>query len=537
MEQLLKNMTDRQLLAQLVMVDISDRKLSRSFADAYASHPWGGVILFAKNIESENQLAELTGELARISAVHSGIPMLIGADHEGGIVSRFSFPSMAPLCGNMALGAAGEPEYARFCGLLCGRDLARLGINTDFAPVMDVNSNPMNPIIGARSFGQSPEKAARLGSAFIDGLRETGVISCAKHFPGHGDVSVDSHFSMPVVNKTPEELESCELIPFAAAVKAGSDMIMTAHISFPQVDPSGLPATLSPVILKSLLRDHLGFEGAVITDSMFMDGIRKYFSYEEAAVKALEAGVDMVMLCGRRQLQISALDEMERALKKGVLHRENLERSFLRLASLRKRAASVAGREKPPLWREKLKEITARSITLITNRGGALPLSPEEKILLVSPERFPPSPQGETVMEPSLPGFLKERAPSAEFFFFNLKKEPEDLQPLAEKARRCDKIVLCAYANGKLTPVQEKIAGLLSRFMEKTVSVSLSSPYIYRELDWSAAHIACYNYGVLSMEALSEVLFGDRPPEGKLPVTISEQYREGFGLTGLREDT
>src|SRR5690606_667232 len=255
----------------------------------------GGVILFARNIRDPVQVANLTRSLQQL-AQSSGarIPLFIATDQEGGIVARLRSPA-AVMPGAMALGAASSPELAYEAGRSTARQLLAVGINMNFAPVVDVNNNPANPVIGVRSFGEDPELVAELGAAFIRGQQEEGVISTAKHFPGHGDTDTDSHIALPRADHPRVRLDQVELVPFRAAIAAGVDAIMTAHVTFPSIDPTpGLPATLSHRVLTGLLREELGHEGLIVTDAMEMQAITANFGIAEAAVRAVEAVGDMV---------------------------------------------------------------------------------------------------------------------------------------------------------------------------------------------------------------------------------------------------
>ena len=259
---------------------------------------FGGVILFAENVSGTEQTARLTEEL-QASALQDAtgdqnkIPMLIGIDQEGGIVYRLGTGTALP--GNMALGATRSSEYAKNVGQIIGRELSSLGINVNFAPSMDVNNNPRNAVIGLRSFSSDPNLVARLGVATIQGLKEYNIAGAAKHFPGHGDTEVDSHYGLPKVDKSLAELKAMELVPFQAAMDEGIDMIMTAHMMFPQLDDN-YPATLSKKILTDLVRTDMGYEGIVITDAMNMKAIVDNFGEIEATILAIESGVDISLM-------------------------------------------------------------------------------------------------------------------------------------------------------------------------------------------------------------------------------------------------
>lgn len=271
----------------------------------FASHTIGGFIAFAENLESNDQTADFVEDMQEAAVQNSGIPLLMAADQEGGTVYRLS--QGVGGTGNMPLCAAGDPSYAEQMALLTGKELSAAGFNTDFAPVLDINSNPSNPIIGVRSFSDDAQTAAQYGVSFIKGLHNAGILTSLKHFPGHGDTATDSHTGLPLINASLEELEQRELIPFAAGIQAGAEMIMTAHIQYPNIETGtytsildgqeiSLPATLSHTILTGILREKMGFDGVICTDAMNMDAIAQHFDPKDSARLAILAGVDLLLM-------------------------------------------------------------------------------------------------------------------------------------------------------------------------------------------------------------------------------------------------
>lgn len=262
------------------------------------TYDFGGVILFAENVVETEQTARLTDALQKAALKDNegngnSIPLLIGVDQEGGIVTRLGTGTALP--GNMAIGATRNLEHAKTAGQIIGRELSSLGINVNFAPVIDVNNNPLNPVIGLRSYSSNPELVAQMGVANIKGMQDYNVAGSAKHFPGHGDTGTDSHYDLPVVDKSLEELKKIELVPFQAAFDAGIDMVMTAHIVFPQIDAT-YPATLSEAILTGLIRDEMNYDGVVITDAMNMAAISANYTEVESTILAISAGADIVLM-------------------------------------------------------------------------------------------------------------------------------------------------------------------------------------------------------------------------------------------------
>ncbi len=318
------------MIGQLVMVDIPDTQLSPETKAHLERYKPGGIILFRKNLVSLEQAKTLILELKALL----GERLLLAIDMEGGGVWRTNFLPYAPSA--MSLGAANDPALARQIGALVGRSLRALGVNWNFAPVLDVNNNPANPVISDRSFGENPKQVAALGLAWAEGLISAGVAACAKHFPGHGDTHLDSHLALPTVTRNLEGLEEFELVPFRAAVATDLPSIMTAHIIYPAIDPE-FPATLSKKILTGLLRERAKYNGVIVTDSMGMDAIDKNYGRGEAAILSILAGADMIEALGSQESQIQTFEALEAATRDGRIRPERLEESLKRLQNLAKR--------------------------------------------------------------------------------------------------------------------------------------------------------------------------------------------------------
>jgi len=311
---------------QLVMVDIDGKSLSASQADFLRRHHIRAVCLFRGNLGSEAEVRRLTADLRDVM----GERALIGLDQEGGSVVRATFLPQPPAA--MALGAGADAAAAEAIGEAVARGVRSLGFNWNFAPVLDVNNNPANPVIGERSFSEDPNEVARLAGAWMRGSLREGVACCVKHFPGHGDTHVDSHHDLPVVDKSIAELQALELLPFAA-LKDEAPAMMTAHIVYPQLD-SDHPATLSHAVLGGLLRDGWGYDGVVITDSLVMKAIHDRYGHHRAAVLTLQAGADMAMALGSQDDQAAAIRAIAAAQADGSLPAARLLQARARLDTL-----------------------------------------------------------------------------------------------------------------------------------------------------------------------------------------------------------
>ena len=413
-------MTLREKITQMLMVDFrywNDAPftvMNDEVRQIVSDYRFGSIIYFAQNLTDTEQAFALTAQLQQAATQGGGVPMLIAADQEGGSVFRLNSGTALP--GNMALGAAGDPAYARLAGTVIGSELRTIGINTNLAPVADVNSDAGNPVIGLRSFGDDPVQAGQLACAVIDGMAEYDVIGCAKHFPGHGNTSTDSHYGLPIVDKSLEELLACDLIPFQTAINGGVEMIMTAHILYPQLEHNtifskktgkqeALPATMSDDILTGLLKETMGFEGIVVTDAMNMAGVSENWTAVQAAVIAIQAGADMLcMPCslrGRADLPMldSIIAGIEAAVADGTIPLARIDDAVTRILTIKENhglldnitgsstpeeALSVVGGEEN---RRREREIAAAAVTVVRNEEQTLPLTvtSESRVLMMVP--------------------------------------------------------------------------------------------------------------------------------------------------------
>jgi beta-N-acetylhexosaminidase len=324
--------SSRDKIGQLFMVGFTGTSVTSDLATFIKEYKPGGVILFSRNLETVDQIVEMTNDLQRCSP-HS--PLLIAVDQEGGRVSRLPKGfTIFPPCD--LLGRCNSTELAYAAAATIAKELRAVGINMNMAPVLDVNSNPDNPVIGDRAFGSTPEIVSELGWATAAGLQDHRIIACGKHFPGHGDTSVDSHKELPIVEVPRERLETVELPPFRHAVAQGVATIMTAHVLYRALDEK-LPATLSPTIITNLLRHDMRYDGLVFTDDLEMHAIIDHFGVEDAAVRAILAGCDVVLICKDRDREVAAFAAIEQAVASGIISVERLDQSVARVARVKER--------------------------------------------------------------------------------------------------------------------------------------------------------------------------------------------------------
>jgi beta-N-acetylhexosaminidase len=427
-EEILEGMTTEEKISQMLMLsfqNFTDEKgnqqnvteMRPEIAELLQKHGFAGLIFYGENLNDTEQAVRLMDAMQTANASAEGRTQLLTAvDQEGGQVARLGHGVRMP--GSMALGAIGDPAAAEQAGRLIGEELQAIGLNMDNAPVVDVNSNPENPIIGVRSFSDDPALVAELGTAMMKGLQETGTIAVIKHFPGHGDTATDSHTGLPRIEKTLEELKTLELIPFQACIDAGAEVVMTAHIQYPQIESQtavstqtgeeiNLPATLSKTILTDLLRDEMGFDGVVITDAMNMDAITEHFDPMEAARQTIEAGTDIILMPVNTSTPegLAALEQyigdVAAMVDEGSISAEKVDDAVLRILKLKEKhgllepydagdieekvaaALETVGSEEHHRLEA---ELAARALTLVKNEKDLLPLqNAEEKTLILVP--------------------------------------------------------------------------------------------------------------------------------------------------------
>ena len=328
-------------LGRLMLFGVEGTKMTKELELYIKETGLGGIILFKRNIESPKQVRRFVEDLRAAS----DRPLIIGVDQEGGRVARFSEPfTTIPSMHRIGRAAEKDESIAFDVGRVLGRELSAVGINCDFAPVLDVATNAANPVIGDRSFSPDPEAVARLGAELIRGLQESGVAACGKHFPGHGDTDVDSHKGLPTLSHTRARFDACELIPFRAAIAAGVASIMTAHLMIPNLDREA-PATISRPITSGILRSELRFDGLVFTDCLTMQGIASIYPTGESAWRAISAGADVAVVCHDPAKQRAALDGLRRALDDGKLDSARVDEAQRRGAAFRERFCGAAANQ------------------------------------------------------------------------------------------------------------------------------------------------------------------------------------------------
>ncbi|MFC9732892.1 glycoside hydrolase family 3 protein [Streptomyces roseolus] len=524
-------------------VDANLRELGvRTAAELVRRYHLGGVIYFAwaHNTRSPHQIAELSNGIQAASR----LPVLISTDQEHGIVCRVGEPATL-LPGAMALGAGGSPADTRKAARIAGAELAALGIRQNYAPVADVNVNPANPVIGVRSLGSDPRAVSALVTAQIRGYQGAGVAATAKHFPGHGDTAVDSHYGLPVITHTRAQWAELDAPPFRAAIAAGIDAIMTAHLVVPALDPSEDPATLSYPILTGVLREQLGYDGVVVTDALDMQGVRTKYGDDRVPVLALKAGVDQLLNPPKLDL---AWNAVLGAVRNGELTEERLDESVLRILRLKARRGLFTEPATTPAEVDatvgtarhlaEADRIAERTTTLLVNEDGFLPLSPAThgRVLVVGAD--PASPSGTTgPPTATLAGALRELGFTATALSTGIAPTAARIEEAVAAAAGQDVIVVGTYNVTAASP-QRTLVERLAATGVPVVTVAIRNPYDVARLSGQRATLAAYSWTDVELRAAVRVLAGRAEPRGRLPVPVRSAedpavtlYPVGFGLS------
>jgi beta-N-acetylhexosaminidase len=505
-------------IGQRVAVGFDGYEIPDELRAYVKSHHLGNFILFSRNIRDSAQLRALCDNLQALAISANGVPAFISVDQEGGTVARLPEDATV-LPGAMCVGASPDPEDAFRVGQIMGRELRALGINLNHAPCADVNSNPANPVIGVRSFGDSPETVGRLAARMIRGMAESGVLSCAKHFPGHGDTSEDSHLSLPCVEKSLQELEACELVPFAAAIGAGVPTMMTAHIRFPQIEPEAIPATMSRRIITGLLKQKMGYTGLVLSDCMMMKAIADHYGTVEGTVAALAAGVDMVYICHDAKLAAKACDAAAEALAAGRLSAAEMEQSAAKILAY-KQNLPPAGTEISAVGcdahRQTAREIAGRGLTLLRPPSGTCPPLGDSPLFLgCAPFRvsLASDPENRSVSFP----YVMREALGGEAVIISPELGAEEIAGIVRQAAGHSAVVVGTF-NGYMRTGQLALVRALAALSMPVVCVALCSPYDLSDLPDHVTGIAVFAYNSLGMSTAAACLAGTQKPVGRLPV-------------------
>ena len=520
-------MSLEQKAAQMIMVAETGYPRNRrsaeavELAEAVRERGVGGLILM------RSETGSIPAMVNRLQA-EAQIPLLVAMDMERSLSFRVVRGS-TDLPYAMAVGATRSEAAARFYGEVTAREGRALGIHWTFAPVVDVNNNPDNPVINIRSFGEDPELVGRLGAAFIEGARSGGMLTTAKHFPGHGDTAVDSHVDLPVIAGDRERLEAVEWPPFRTAIAAGVDSVMVGHIAVPALDASGNPATLSTTLNAEILRDEMGFKGLIVTDAMDMEGVGSAW-IGEATVEAVRAGADVILM--PPDLRV-ALQSLVRGVEEGLIEEERIDRSVRRILETKARlglhenrlvdfesSALDVGR---PEDAHRARAIAEAAITVVKNDGSVLPLAAEEDLRIL--QLVIPDDQGVPTSE------FGTRRISCRTVALGDEVSLERADEILESVKDFTHVLVSATYYRET--ISDSLVRLLERVVETKVPVIVASfgdPYLLRDLPDLPVYICAFGTSATSRRAAAPALFGEIDVVGKLPVTLSQDHVYGQGL-------
>lgn len=527
---LVKGMSLEEKAGQVLMGFFRGEEVSASLRSTMESVRPGGVILYSStgNIVILEQVAGLVSSLQETARSANSLPLFVAVDQEGGRVNRLT-RGVTVFPGNMALGAAGDPELAAESARITARELRILGITANFAPVVDVQSNPANPVIGTRSFGSDPALVAKLATAMVAPAAAEGVLCTAKHFPGHGDTSVDSHVGLPTDSHARAVLDKVNLAPFSAMVKAGVPAIMTAHVVMPELDRGNpLPATLLPKAY-SILRREMGFKGLAVTDSLGMKALDRYWSIEETAVHALQAGADFLVFGADPGHEPGEIESVHRALVFAVrtdrIPQARLDEAVVRVLRAKEALGILDDPEPRPGRLGELGTQDSRAVSDAIARNA----------LTLAWNRFSPFPRADgekpgTLLWPlekaDQAAILLKSCPSMNPLFVPLSLPPEDIPGIVDGLDGKEPVYAWAGDLGRY-PAWRDLARLLG---ERAILLCTGSPYGLSLCPGAGAALVTYSEVPASLEALGSFLCSPWPPSGRLPVEIPGLYPRGWGL-------
>ncbi len=511
-------MNRRDKIGQRLMVTFNGPELTPAVARFIVESRAGGVIHFGFNIKSLAQIAALNRDLQDLATRNGLPPLLIAIDEEGGRVSRMPADGQDLIAPSQMAQSAAGPDAPATCAGVVARQLRRLGFNLDFAPVADINNNPANPVIATRSYGSQPARVAEAVAAAIKAYLAEGLAPCVKHFPGHGDTKVDSHLGLPVVHHSRERLDAVELEPFVAAFAAGAPALMTAHILYPEIEPTSYPATLSHFFLTKLLRHEMGFKGLIFSDALVMEAIASRYSVPEACYLTLKAGADIALPLGSFKLQRACIERL-------VEQAESLDwdEPLARILAFKERFCLAPVPTDPAAIATDtglIAEVARQSITLL----GAGSVRPQDSDLAAPVVIDFELPVASPVEEGRRPGPLLENLlskgwPNAQYSALPTDFSDEQASVVIEAAHKAS-LLLIITRNATRLPSQAGLLQTLLAAQPNAIVVAARDPYDLSLAEGAVARLATYGDPPASIRALVEALNGVFKPQGQLPVTL-----------------
>ncbi|MBC8170526.1 MAG: beta-N-acetylhexosaminidase [Anaerolineae bacterium] len=519
----LATMTLEQKVAQMFLVGLYGPVLNEPGRDFLQQWQPGGVVLFDSNAGQPAQVTALINSWQQTVVDAGGVPLFVTTDQEGGTIARLKDGfTVWPV--PMLLTASGKVELAYRTGQAMANELSAVGINMNLAPVADLYTNLQNPVIGRRSFGSDPERTGQMLAALIRGMQAGGIMATAKHFPGHGDTDHDSHTSLPVVRYPLEELEKVEFAPFRWTIAAGVEAMMVAHIWYPALNPEGsIPASLSPQVITGLLREDLNFRGLIMTDAIEMDAIDTQYSYGEASILAINAGVDIVAFGAHLNPnnQAEAMQDVVNAVRDGQISESRIDTSVLKILDGKARygildwtpldAPSASSRMDSLGHAELVTELFQAGVTLAYDKNSILPLDGNRSVMLIYPGS-----------RPSIKGVCSGIYPPELTRWLSVSDNPSsgEINGAVNGAASADVVVVFTQNAGSSSGQQALVNALPG---EKTAAVALFSPYDWQSFPNVSAYLTTYSPLDPGIPAVCDVLFGVQPATGQLPVALDGQ--------------
>ncbi len=557
----LKKMSIDEKIGQLVHVGINARYQNQDSAEfkelkrQVVENKVGGIIVFVGGVYETVHLMNRMQEFAEI-------PLLISSDFETGVAMRFEDTTNFPW--NMAIAATGNPEFARREGVIAAREARALGVQWAFAPDADVNNNADNPVINVRSYGENPADVSRFAVAFTQGLQSGNVIATAKHFPGHGDTATDSHRGLPVIDLPRSRLEQIEFAPFKSVIDSGIGSIMISHISMPQIDGtkveplkkpiknnySGseivtenttMPATLSPNIVTDILKKEMNFDGLIVTDAMDMSGLTLYFNQDEAAVRAVLAGADVLLKPASADAAIKGLKE---AVASGRISEERINESARKILAWKYQLGLIKNKITPldaidkvvsnEETRRLADEIAENAITLVKSETGVLPLKKDKKVFLFGVTNG----EDRNFISNTFQRTLRQSGINFETVILDERSSEEEMNAARKKANEADIILAGLFGRVRTgaknsVGIPEAGAKVLRELLQsdkKVINISFGNPYLLNNFPEMKTYIVAYGDMTSLQRATARALVGEIEFKGKLPISLGEKFPRGVGL-------
>ena len=515
----IKKLTLKEKIGQMIGLAFAGSEYSRELQMQIEDIEAGLIIYFKDNCITPKQIFELNKKINECSK----IPPFIALDQEGGMVARVT-SGMVQTPGAMVIGATENSDYAYQLNYDMGVELRHLGFNFNFAPVGDINNNPLNPVINVRSYSEKPEVVAEYATKAMKGFKDAKVMSSMKHWPGHGDTAVDSHVGLPIVDFDEERINKMELVPFKKLIEEDLPGIMASHVLYKNYDPK-YPTTLSNIMVQQLLREKLGFKGLVVTDSLTMDAVFRNFTLEEIVLHGFNSGCDILLLCGARKIEMQKefAETALRLAEEGKISIEMIDAAVERILKYKEeyevgqmadKFEEIEGELEKESHVELSEKVMLEGVTLVKDDAVLLPICEDEKIAVVFPViKVVTLVENEDSTLNSLGDYLPFKVDK---YYMELNPSVEKQNELLAKLQDYDKVIYCSY-NACFNKGQADLINQIDK--NKLINIAVRTPYDYNVLDVKT-YLCSYEASILSFKALSKILTGKEKAMGKLPITL-----------------